>query len=107
MRSVQAVRFGGPDVLHPADVEPPVVQPAHVVVQVAVAEVLFLDTQLRSGWGADYFPVQPPYIPGAGVAGTVIAVGDGVHDGWLGRTVVAETGFSGGTRSRPLSRSTR
>jgi hypothetical protein len=40
--------------------------------------------------GGEFFPVQPPYIPGVGVAGHVRSVGGGVDEGWLGRRVLAD-----------------
>ncbi|NDL58356.1 zinc-binding dehydrogenase [Phytoactinopolyspora mesophila] len=96
MRAVHAVRFGGPKVLTAVEIDEPVAQPGHVVIGVSVAEILFLDTQLRSGWGSDYFPIEPPYVPGAGVAGTVMSAGDGVDPALIGQRVVAGLGFSGG-----------
>ncbi|WP_280457907.1 ornithine carbamoyltransferase, partial [Nocardia carnea] len=36
---------------------PPPITPA------GAADVMFLDTRLRAGWGTDFFPVRPPYIP--------------------------------------------
>jgi NADPH2:quinone reductase len=38
---------------------------------------------------------QLPWIPGNGVAGQVIAVGDGVDPAWIGRAVGARTGNQG------------
>jgi NADPH2:quinone reductase len=67
------------------------------VVAASVCDVLFVDTMIRSGRGADYFPIRPPYVPGNGVGGTVAAAGDGVDANWLGRQVVAHTGGPGGT----------
>ncbi|WP_201447204.1 zinc-binding dehydrogenase [Conexibacter woesei] len=67
-----------------------------VGIDVEIAEVLFLDTQLRAGWGKDYFPLKPPFVPGTGVGGTVAAVGDGVAPELAGRRVVARTGDAGG-----------
>ena len=52
---------------------------------------------IRSGRGAEYFPIRPPYVPGNGVGGTIAALGAGVDSGWLGRPVVAHTGGAGGT----------
>lgn len=89
MRVVRATRFGGPEVLEPGtapDLEP---GPGELTIDVAVAEVLFLDTQLRAGWGREFFAIEPPFVPGVGVAGTVVAVGDGVEDSWIGRRVIA------------------
>ncbi|MCT2582937.1 zinc-binding dehydrogenase [Actinophytocola gossypii] len=92
MRVIQVVRFGGPEVLVPADLADPVAGDAEVVVDVEVADVLFLDTQLRSGWGRGYFAVSPPYVAGNGVAGTVSAVGPGVDSALVGRRVIARVG---------------
>jgi NADPH2:quinone reductase len=65
------------------------------VIDVAVAPVLFLDTQIRAGLGRDWFPARPPYVPGAGVAGTVGSVGTDVEPAWAGRRVVADTPAGG------------
>ncbi|WP_328816361.1 zinc-binding dehydrogenase [Nonomuraea cypriaca] len=73
----------------------PVAGRGQVVVDVTAAEVLFLDKQLRSGLFREYFTVQPPYVPGTGVAGTVSSVGEDVDPGWLGRRVVAGTAKEG------------
>lgn len=62
------------------------------MVDVEVVEVLFLDTQLRAGWGRDFFPMRPPFVPGTGVGGTVV--------GRPGRRVVARTGNDGAYAER-------
>ncbi|WP_040835086.1 zinc-binding dehydrogenase [Nocardia brevicatena] len=84
MRAVQATEFGGPEVLVARE----------VLVEVAAADVMFLDTRLRAGWGTEWFPVRPPYIPGGAVAGTVRAVGMDVDRAWLGKTVATITASS-------------
>jgi NADPH2:quinone reductase len=66
------------------------------VVASSASDVLFVDTMIRSGRGLDYFPIRPPYVPGNGVGGTVVGVGEGVDASWLGREVVAHTGGPGG-----------
>ncbi|MET9802976.1 zinc-binding dehydrogenase [Streptomyces sp. NPDC006368] len=96
MRVTQAVAFGGPEVLVPAEVPAPVAGTGQVLVAVAAVDTIFVETQVRSGWGTDYFPVEPPYVPGGGIAGTVRAVGPGVDGAWVGRRVVASLGFTGG-----------
>lgn len=95
MRLVEVTRFGGPEVLKAREAADPVPEPGQLVVDVSEIEVLFLDTQLRSGWGKDFFPMEPPFVPGAGVGGTVSSVGEGVEPAWGGRQVVARTGNSG------------
>ncbi len=97
VRAVEVVRFGGPDALRLRELPDPVPGPGQVVVAASVCDVLFVDTVIRSGRGADYFPIRPPYVPGNGVGGTVAAVGDGVEAGWRGRPVVGHTGGPGGT----------
>lgn len=101
MRAIEVREFGGPEVLVPAEVPEPVAGPGQVVVGLEVADVIYLDTLLRSGWGGEYFPVKPPYVPGGGGAGTVLAVGEGVDGAWVGRRVVAPA--SGGYAERVVA----
>jgi hypothetical protein len=61
MRVVQATKFGGPEVLVPSEAPEPVAGPWQVVVEVSVAPVLFLDTQIRSGLARTWFPATTPY----------------------------------------------
>src|SRR3954469_21880536 len=94
-RVVQATRFGDPEVLVPTQAPDPVAGPGQVAIGVSVAPVLTLETQIRRGWGGEYFDVKPPYVPGGGVAGEVISVGEDVDPGWVGRRVVARTDGGG------------
>lgn len=95
MRVVRANEFGGPEVLEPGEAADPTPGAGQLVVDVEVAEVLFLDTQLRAGWGREFFALDPPYVPGVGVAGTVAAVGEGVEENWVGRRVIASLSQAG------------
>jgi NADPH2:quinone reductase len=92
MRIVEVREYGGPEVLVPREVAEPVAGAGEVVVAVAAADVLFVETQIRRGWGREFFPVRPPYVPGLGVSGVVASVGEGVDPSWLGRLVVTRTG---------------
>ena len=67
MRVVKATRFGGPEVLETDAAPDPIVGPRDAVIDVSVAPILFLETQIRRGRGTDWFPAKPPYIPGGGV----------------------------------------
>jgi NADPH:quinone reductase len=96
MRVVEVTRYGGPEVLTVRDEPAPTPDRGEVLIAVSVVPVLFLETQLRSGWGREWFSQRPPFVPGSGVAGTVTAVGEGVEPGWRGRRVVADTGEHGG-----------
>jgi NADPH:quinone reductase len=103
MRAMQAMEFGPPDVLAPVELPEPTAGPGQVVVGVEFAPVLFLDTQIRAGWGREWFPVTPPYTPGSGVAGEITSVGPGVDPGWAGRRVVADTPEGGGYLERAVA----
>ncbi|MDI6103666.1 zinc-binding dehydrogenase [Actinoplanes sp. NEAU-A12] len=91
MRAIQVAAFGGPEVLSLAELPDPAPGPGQVVVGLAAADVIFLDTLLRGGWGQDFFPRTLPYVPGGGGAGTVVQTGAGVDRAWIGRRVVVRT----------------
>lgn len=97
MRAIEVQEFGGPEVLVARELPDPVAGPGQVVVGLAAADIIYLDTLLRGGWGGEYFPISPPYVPGGGGAGTVLATGDGVDPAWLGRRVLArgDGGYAG------------
>jgi NADPH2:quinone reductase len=97
VRAIEVRRFGPPDVLELAELPDPEPGPEQVLVAAAACDVLFVDTMIRSGAGAGYFPVKPPYVPGNGVGGEVVAVGASVGAEWLGQRVAAHTGGPGGT----------
>ncbi|MGW4327416.1 zinc-binding dehydrogenase [Nocardia sp. NPDC004573] len=95
MRAVQASEFGGPEVLEVRELPDPAAGPGEAVIDVAAADVMFLDTRLRSGWGTDFFAIEPPYVPGGAVAGVVASVGPGVDPAWVGKRVSTPTAASG------------
>lgn len=97
MRAVWLTAFGGPELLTARETPDPEPGPGQVVIEVAAAVVNFVDTLVR----ADRTPwpmsgPKPPFIPGNGVGGAVIQVGDGVDPSLLGQRVIAGTGGSGG-----------
>ncbi|MFI6639656.1 zinc-binding dehydrogenase [Streptomyces sp. NPDC050504] len=91
MRVIHATEFGGPEVLVPTEVPDAAAGPGEVVIAVSAVDTIFLETQLRAGDLGDYFRLEPPYVPGSGVAGTVRSVGAGVDPGWIGRRVVSSS----------------
>jgi NADPH2:quinone reductase len=96
--------FGPPDVLVPADVPEPAARDGEVVVDVELANVTFVETQVRAG--RPPHPSMLPALPailGNGVAGIVAAVGPGVDTGAVGRSVVASLGGSGGYAERAVA----
>ncbi|MET7418478.1 zinc-binding dehydrogenase [Dactylosporangium sp. NPDC005555] len=71
MKAIEVARFGGPEVLRLRDVPDPVPGDGEVVLDVEAADTLWLETRVRAGGGAPFFPVTLPYRPGVGAAGTV------------------------------------
>ncbi|NTX15018.1 zinc-binding dehydrogenase [Myxococcus sp. CA056] len=102
MRAIQVSRFGGPEVLEPREVPEPRPGAGEVLVEVSFADIIFVETQIRTGWGREFFKIDPPYVPGFGVGGTVSAVGEGVDPGWVGRRVIANTEERGGYAERAV-----
>ncbi|MCA5894065.1 NADP-dependent oxidoreductase [Isoptericola sp. NEAU-Y5] len=70
--------FGGPQVLHPADVPVPEPRPGQVRVRVEAAAVNVWDTKVRGGSGSDAPAPSSAVVPGLEVAGVVDALGEGV-----------------------------
>jgi NADPH:quinone reductase-like Zn-dependent oxidoreductase len=99
MRAVWLREFGGPEVLVPGTAPDPVPGPGQVLIDVAHANITFVETQQRAGRPGP-FRVTPPLIPGNGVGGTITAVGPGVDAALTGRRVVSATGGSGGYAER-------
>jgi len=79
MTEVAIAQPGGPEVLQPRQVPLPVPRPGEVLVKVAAAGVNRPDVLQRRG----LYPMPPGVnpTPGLEVAGTVVALGDGVGDG--------------------------
>jgi NADPH2:quinone reductase len=76
MRAIVVSELGGPEVMVLRERPDPVAGPGQVVVQVAAAGVNFIDLYRRSG----VYKQPVPYIPGSEGAGTVVAVGEDVHE---------------------------
>jgi NADPH2:quinone reductase len=76
MRAMMCTEWGGPEVLALQDVPDPVPKQGEVLIRMAAAGVNFPDVLIIQ----KKYQVQPelPFIPGAEIAGEVIALGDGV-----------------------------
>jgi NADPH:quinone reductase len=96
VRAIVVRAFGPPQVLEFRTRPDPLAGPAQLVLKVAAADILFLETMIRRGDAPAGMAPEPPYVPGNGVAGRVLAVGPGVAPSWIGRAAVARTGAGGG-----------
>ena len=93
MRAIVINEFGPPAVLRLAEVAEPLAGPGEVTVDVELAGVTFVETQVRSGHPPH--PAMLPALPailGNGVGGTV-----------AGRRVVASLGGTGGYAERAVA----
>src|SRR3954452_6492687 len=88
MKAIVFDQFGGPDVLHEADIEVPQPGPGQVRVRVQAAGLNALDGKIRSGMLEAMFPTPLPAVPGGELAGVVDALGDGVQDVHVGDEVL-------------------
>lgn len=101
MRAVVMRQFGSPDVLVPAEVPDPVAGRGQALIEVEIANITFVETQVRAGKPpTPAMAPQLPVIPGNGVGGLVSSVGAGVDSSLLGKRVVTSTGGSGGYAER-------
>ncbi|MFI7247584.1 zinc-binding dehydrogenase [Micromonospora chalcea] len=99
MRAVWLREFGGPEVLVPGTAPDPAPGPGQVLVDVAHANITFVETMFRAtGFGP--FGAELPLIPGNGVGGTITELGPGVDPALAGRVVVTATGGAGGYAER-------
>lgn len=94
MQAVQVSQYGGPEVLAAVELPEPVAGPGEVLLRAEAIDTLFLDTQIRGGWG-ERFGVAPPYVPGGAASGAVTSVGPGVDPSWVGRRALAGAGTRG------------
>jgi NADPH2:quinone reductase len=89
MQAVIYERFGGPEVLQLAEVDPPQANDTAVLIDVHYASVNPIDWKLREGLYASLLRFQFPVVPGWDVAGTVAAVGKSVTQFAPGERVYA------------------
>jgi NADPH2:quinone reductase len=98
VRAVVIREFGPPEVLEPAEVDEVRAGPGEVVIDVELANVTFVETQVRAG--KPPHPSMLPALPailGNGVGGTVAGATSGAEAGHL---VVASLNGTGGYAER-------
>ncbi len=104
MHAVLMQEFGPPQVLQLAETAEAQAGPGQVVVDVEIASVTFVETQVRAGRPPN--PAMLPALPailGNGVGGTVAEVGAGVDRALTGRRVVASLSGTGGYAERAVA----
>jgi NADPH:quinone reductase len=104
MRAVVLSAFGPPENLTVAEAPDPVAGPGQVVVDVHIANITFVETQVRAGRPPN--PAMLPRLPavlGNGVGGVVASTGPGVASALVGRRVITTTGGTGGYAERALA----
>lgn len=98
MRAIVFDRFGGPEVLHLAEIEQPEAGPGQLLIRVAYAGVNPADWKARQGWLAQFFEYRFPFVLGFDATGVVAAVGAGVQGIAAGDRVVAASNQGLGER---------
>jgi NADPH:quinone reductase-like Zn-dependent oxidoreductase len=90
MRAIQYNAFGNSDVIAVVEVpKPEIKNDNEVLIQVNAASVNPLDMKLRSGSMQQARPINLPFMPGADVAGIVVATGEKVTKFKAGDQVIA------------------
>ncbi|UGQ11665.1 NADP-dependent oxidoreductase [Yinghuangia sp. ASG 101] len=87
-RAVRFDRYGDRDVLYVADVPMPRPASGEVLVEIRAAGVNPGEAGIRAGALHDFFPASFPSGQGSDLAGTVVALGDGVTDFAVGDAVL-------------------
>ena len=95
MRQVVCREWGPPEGLVVEETADPTPGPGRVVVEVAAAGVNFVDALFVAG--TYQIKVPPPFTPGSELAGTVVAVGDGVTSVAVGDRVLSSLGLGAWT----------
>lgn len=91
MTTMKAIRFheyGDSGVLRQEDVERPEPAAGEVLVEVAATTYNPVDGAIRAGYVQQIFPIALPHTPGIDVAGTVVALGQGVTGLTVGEKVI-------------------
>ncbi|MEZ5183497.1 MAG: NADPH:quinone oxidoreductase family protein [Acidimicrobiales bacterium] len=91
MERITCTAWGPPESLVLEEVATPEPGPGQVLVGVAAAGVNFVDALFVAG--TYQIKVPPPFTPGSELAGTVLAVGEGVHGVAVGDRVLSSLGL--------------
>lgn len=96
MKAIQYKAFGNSDAIGVVEIPQPVIKNENeVLIQVKAASINPLDIKLRNGILQKIRPISLPFVPGADVAGIVVATGHKVTEFKAGDEVIAVTGEGG------------
>src|SRR5437667_4623877 len=87
MKAIRIHSTGGPEVMQLEEIEIPALKAIDVLIKVAAVGVNYADLAQRAG--AYLTPTRTPMTPGVEIAGTVVALGDGVSSDAEGARVAA------------------
>src|SRR6266699_78371 len=87
MKAIRIHSTGGPEVMQLEEIEIPTPKAGEVLIKVAAAGVNYAD--MAQCTGAYLTPSRTPVTPGMAIAGTVVAIGDGVSSVVEGTRVAA------------------
>jgi NADPH:quinone reductase-like Zn-dependent oxidoreductase len=102
MKAVYLTEHGGLDVLTYGDLPDPVPATGEALVRVRACGVNHVDLWLRKGLGP-FLKVEFPFVPGADIAGELVALGPGTAGLPIGTRVLVNPGVSCGRCERCLS----
>jgi NADPH:quinone reductase len=75
MKAIRVETHGGPEALRYGDAPDPTPGPGQVLIRVEAAGLNFIEVYQRTG----LYKVPLPVVPGSEAAGTIVAIGPGVH----------------------------
>ena len=87
MKAIRIHETGGPEVMRLEEIETPAPKAGEVLIKVAAAGINYADLAQRAG--AYLTPTHTPMTPGLEIAGTVVALGEGVTSVAAGTRVAA------------------
>ncbi|MCU1763141.1 NADP-dependent oxidoreductase [Pseudomonas sp. 14P_8.1_Bac3] len=103
MKAIRVYEYGNADVLRLEDVADPVAGAGEVLIDVASAGVNPIDWKILSGAMKAFIPLPLPFTPGVEVAGTVIALGQGVTEFKIGDEVFGFINIVGGYATKAVA----
>ncbi len=96
MKAIQYKAFGKSEVIEVVEIPKPEIKNENdVLIQVMAASVNPLDIKLRNGNMQQIRPINLPFVPGADVAGIVVATGEKVTQFKAGDQVIAVSSIGG------------